>query len=112
MKKFLKTLLYGFCMAHFKQHGIFRLLKAWQKEFDQLGFVSTIIMDLSKAYEWLPHDLLIAKFEEFSLGMATFSLQKNCLINFEQVGNHKYISQESILGLSLSRIFIDIFLLR
>ena len=63
-------------MAHFKQHAIFRLLKAWQEVFDQLAFVSTIIMDLSKAYECLPYDLLIAKFEAFSLGMATFSLQK------------------------------------
>ena len=33
----------------------------WQNELDMSGFVETILKDLFKAYDCLPHDLLIAK---------------------------------------------------
>ena len=44
-------------------HGLFRLIQSWQKELDESGFIGTIIMDLSKAYDCLPHKLMIAKVE-------------------------------------------------
>ena len=59
---FLNKLLCGFCKAH-----LFRLLQKWQKELDSSGIVGTILMDLSKAYQCLPHDLVIAKLESYSL---------------------------------------------
>ena len=37
------------------------------KELDSRGFIGTILMDLSKAYDCLPHDLLIAKLEAYGL---------------------------------------------
>ena len=53
--------------AHSTQHAIFRLLQKWQKELDSSGIVGTILMDLSKASYWLPHNLIIAKFEAYGL---------------------------------------------
>ena len=41
-------------------------------------------MDLSKAYDCLPHDLLIAKLEAYGLDMASLSLIKNYLANRKQ----------------------------
>ena len=38
-------------------------------------------MDLSKAYDCLPHDLLIAKLEAYGLDTANLSLIKNYLAN-------------------------------
>ena len=119
MNKFLNSLLCGFRKAHSTQHAFLRLLQAWQKELDQCGFVSTILMDLSKAYDdCLPHDLLIAKLEAYGLDTVSRSLLKNYLTNRKQRTKVRSsysdwfeflsgISQGSILGPLLSDIFID-----
>ena len=57
----LNQLLCGFRKTHSTQHALFRLIQSWQKELDESGFVETILMDLSKAYNCLPHDLMVAK---------------------------------------------------
>ena len=64
---FLNKLLCGFHKAHSTQHALFRLLQKWQKELDSSETVGTILMDLSKAYDCLPHDLIIAKLEAYGL---------------------------------------------
>ena len=74
MIHFLNQLLCGFCKAHSAQHALFRLLQKWQKELDSGGFIGTILMDLSKAYDYLPHGLLIAKLEAYGLGNGSLNL--------------------------------------
>ena len=49
------------CKVHSTQHALFKLLQAWQKEQQNSTFIGTILMDLSKAYECLSHDLLNVK---------------------------------------------------
>ena len=58
MEHFLNQLLCGFCKAHSTQHALFTLLQKWEKELDSGGFIGTILIALSKAYDCLPHDLL------------------------------------------------------
>ena len=121
MNRFLNSLLCRCRKAHSTQHGLFKLLQAWQKELDPCGFVGTILIDLSKVYDWLAHDLLIAKLEAHGLDMASLSLLKNYLANLKQktkVGSSysdwfKFMSgipQGSMLGSLLFNIFVnDIF---
>ena len=67
MNNVLNELLCGLRKAHSTQHALFKLFQAWQKEQDNLGFIGTILMDLSKAYDYLPHDLLIATWGIYGL---------------------------------------------
>ena len=52
--------LCGFRKRHSCQHALINLLKSWQKSLDEGKIVGTVLMDLSKAYDCLPHDLLVA----------------------------------------------------
>ena len=79
IEHFLNQLLCGFRKAHSTQHALFRLLQKWQKELDSGGFIGTILMDLSKAYDCLPHDLLIAKLEAYGLDNGSLNLLLNYL---------------------------------
>ena len=45
-----------------------------RNELDNSGLVGTILMDLSKAYGCLPHDLIIAKFEAYGLSKSSLNL--------------------------------------
>ena len=46
-----------FKKAHRIQHALFKLIQSWQKEPDNGCFVGTILMDLSKEYDCIPHEL-------------------------------------------------------
>ena len=61
------VILCGFRKAHSTQHALFKLLQSWQKELDEKGMVATVLMDLSKAYDCIPHDLLIAKLDAYGI---------------------------------------------
>ena len=77
IENFLNQLLCAFHKAHLIQHALFRLLQKWQKGLDSgvgWGFIGTILMDLSKAYDCLPHDLLTPKLEVYALDNGSLNL--------------------------------------
>ena len=48
-------------------HVLLRLIKNWKKSLDNKSSVGTVVMDLSKAFNCIPHDLLLAKLHAYGL---------------------------------------------
>ena len=46
---------------------LIRLIENWKQNLDQSKLVGIVLMDLSKAFDCIPHDLLIAKLNEYGL---------------------------------------------
>ena len=61
----LSSLLSGFREGYSTQHSLVRVIEAWRRSLDSSDIVGTILTDLSKAHDCIPHDLLIAKWEPY-----------------------------------------------
>ena len=48
-------------------HVLMRLIEDWKASLDNKKLIETALMDLSKAFNCIPHDLLIAKLHAYGL---------------------------------------------
>ena len=77
----LSNLLSGFRKGCSTQHALFRVIEMWKQSLDTEGVVGTILIDLSKAYDCIPRDPLIAKLEAYGLDRNSLSLMLSYLSN-------------------------------
>ena len=61
----LQNLLPGFRKNHSTQHCLMYMLEIWKDMLNKGGYVCTMFMDLSKAFNTVHHDLLIAQLRAY-----------------------------------------------
>ena len=121
MENHLSPYLFGFRKAHSTEQCLNTMLENWKKSLDSKKQVGAVLTDLSKAFDCLNHDLLIAKFEAYGFNTQALIFIQDYLSNRSQRTkiNSEYSSyrdikygvpQGSILGPLLFNIFLnDIF---
>ena len=78
--KFLSPILCGFRKAYSTQYVLANLLQKWKKCLDEPdGIVDTFLMDLSKAYDCVNHELSIAKLASYGLNKGSLRVTQNYL---------------------------------
>ena len=63
------------------QHALIHMPEGWKLCLDESGVVMAVLMDLSKAYDCIPHDLVIAKLHAYGLNTNTIYLLHSYLTN-------------------------------
>ena len=119
---FLSDFISAYRKGHSTNHVLLRLIEKWKAALDSNFFREALLMDLSKAFECIPHDLLITKLHAYGFSFETLTFLNSFLRNRKQCVkiNNIYsdflkifsgVPQGSILGLTLVNIFLkDLFL--
>ena len=74
----------GFRKGYSAQHCLLAMLEKWKICADNGGVFGAILTDLSKAFDCLPHDLIIAKLNADKFELTSLKFMHNYLYNRKQ----------------------------
>ena len=101
-----ENILSNFISAYRKtnnsNHVLLRLIENWKKSLDNKNFVGTVLMDLSKAFDCIPHDSLVAKLHAYCLTEEAVTFIYSFLKRRKQ--GVKINSSESVFQILLSAV--------
>ena len=78
---FLSPYLRGYIKGFSTQFALLPLLEKWKKIIGNKGFAGGVLMDLSKAFNTLNHERLIAKIHAYGFGKESLMLLLSYLSN-------------------------------
>ena len=115
---YFSSFLTGFCKNYNTQHFLLKMLELWKRALDKGKSVGAIFVDLSKTFDTLNHDLLIAKLEAYGSSKNSHnyiqSYLRNCLQSTNVNNNFSQwkdifagVLQGSILGPLIFNIYIN-----
>ena len=81
IEKYLSPFLCGFRKGFNTQHALMALIEKWKQSLDEKGYAGGILMDLSKAFDTINHQLLIAKLHAYGFDKSSLTLILSYLSN-------------------------------
>ena len=77
--KYLSPFLCGYRKGFSTQYALIELIEKWKKMIDNHGYCGAVLMDLSKAFDTINHDLLIAKLHGYGFDKKSLRLIRSYL---------------------------------
>ena len=95
----LSEYLCGYRKGNSTQYALLNLIESWKKYRDNHGYSAAVLMDLSKAFDTINHDLLLAKLHAYGVSKNALKLMMSYLRNRYQRTkvNGEYSSWEELL---------------
>ena len=72
-EKYLSKYLCGYRAGYSTQHALITMIEKWKASLDKKGFAGAVLVDLSKAFDCLDHELLIAKLFAYGFDKGSLS---------------------------------------
>ena len=82
--KCLSTIISAYRKKYSTNNVLISMIEKWKKQMDNKMFVGAVLMDLSKDFDCVPHDLLIAKLHAYKFDMDALILFYSYLKNRQQ----------------------------